>query len=667
VAVRTDSTLSLPSAVAARRHLAARHRPALLTAATLVMLLAGVAFSRAELEVPAHLCYMLAYVFGGYTASRAAWHALRVRRIDVNLLMLLSALGAAVLDAWDEGAVLLFLFSLSNTLEYYAMARTRRAIEALMKLRPDRALVRRPGGEALVRVEDVAVGELVVIRPAERVPLDGRVTAGTSDIDQGPITGESVPVMRTPGDDVFAGTINGSGLLEVEVTRPAGESTLARIIRMVAEAQSQRAPTQRLIDRIGQPYAIGVMVASAAVAVALPLLWRWPVAEAFYRAMTLLVVASPCALVISTPASLLSGIANAARAGVLFKGGAALETLAAVRTVIFDKTGTLTRGALAVTDVVPFDGVDRAAVLAAAASAEQRSEHHLARAIVAAAAADGIAVQLPEAFRGVPGRGVVASVNGTEVVVGALDLVAATLAAIPAAARATTERLEAEGKTVVLVATGRALGVLALADVIRDEAPAVVAALRRLGVQDIGIITGDNERVAGAVAARLDIRHVEARLLPEAKVAVIRRLRERGRTVAMVGDGVNDAPALATSHVGVAMGRSGTDAALETADVVLMHDDLRRLVYAMALARRARAVVLQNLTFATLVIVGLVTAALFGGLRLALGVVGHETSTVIVVLNGLRLLRYRPPRTLIPPGLPEAGALPKEKPASVLK
>ncbi|MDR7418661.1 MAG: heavy metal translocating P-type ATPase [Armatimonadota bacterium] len=666
MAVPTESRLILPVARASRRFLE-RHVQAVLTAATLVMLLAGVALSRAGLGTLAHLGYAAAYAFGGFTASRAAWRTLGDRRIDVNLLMLLSAAGAAVLDAWDEGAVLLFLFSLSNTLEHYAMARTRRAIEALMRLRPDRALVRRPDGEVLVPVDRVAVGEIVVVRPAERIPLDGRVRLGTSDVDQAPITGESVPVLRGPGDEVFAGTINGSGLLEVEVTRPAGESTLARIIRMVAEAQSQRAPTQRLIDRIGQPYAIGVIAASALVAAGLPLVWHWPVADAFYRAMTLLVVASPCALVISTPASLLSGIANAARAGVLFKGGAALEALAAVRTVVFDKTGTLTRGVLVVTDVVPLDGIDRASVLAVAASAEQRSEHHLARAIVATAAAEGAAVHLPEAFRGVPGQGVVATVNGAEVVVGAVGLVAANVPAVPAAAREAVARLEAEGKTVVLVAAGgRTLGVLALADAIREEAPAAIAALRRLGVQHIGIVTGDNERVAGAVASRLRITHVEARLLPEQKVEAVRRLRAGGHVVAMVGDGVNDAPALAISHVGVAMGRSGTDAALETADVVLMHDDLRRLVYALALARRARAVVLQNLAFATLVITGLVAAALIGGLRLAFGVVGHEMSTVIVVLNGLRLLRYRPPRALTFPEPSEAGA-PKEKPAPALK
>lgn len=619
-----------------------RHAQAVLTGTTLVALLAGAASARAGREVVAHSAYALAYLAGGLVASRAAWAALRRRRVDVNLLMLLSAAGAAVLHAWDEGAILLFLFSLSNTLEHYAMARTRRAIEALMRLRPDRALVRRPDGERLVTVETVAVGETVVVRPGERLPLDGRVIAGCSEVDQSPITGESVPVLRCAGDDVFAGTINGPGLLEIEVTKPAAETTLARIIRLVAEAQSQRAPMQRLIDRLGQPYAIGVIVASTAVGAALPLVWGWAPAEAFYRAMTLLVVASPCALVISTPASVLSGIARAARAGVLFKGGAALEALASVGAVVFDKTGTLTRGVLGVTDVVPLADVDRRALLAVAASAEQRSEHHLARAIVAAARADAVDVRLPETFRSVPGQGVVASVDGTDVAVGGPALMASLGIQVPAPARDALARLEADGRTAVLVATGaRVLGVVGLADVVRDEAPAVVDALRRMGIAHIGIITGDNERVATAVAARLGVFHVEARLLPEEKVDVIRRLRAAGRTVAMVGDGANDAPALAVSSVGVAMGRTGTDAALETADVVLMHDDLRRLVFAVALARRARRVVFQNLAFAGAVIVGLVAAALFGGLRLAFGVVGHEASTVVVVLNGLRLLRWR--------------------------
>lgn len=644
-----------------------RHGQAVLTTATLGALLGGVALSRAGWEFAAHVGYILAYLFGGLVASRAAWGALRRGRIDVNLLMLLSASGAAVLGAWDEGAVLLFLFSLSNTLEHYAMARTRRAIEALMRLRPDRALVRRPEGERLVPAEAVAVGETIVVRPGERIPLDGRVQAGISEVDQSPITGESVPVARAPDDEVFAGTINGPGLLEIEVTKPAGESTLARIIRLVAEAQSQRAPTQRLIDRFGQPYAVGVIVMSVLVAAGLPLLAGWSAADAFYRAMTLLVVASPCALVISTPASLLSGIANGARAGVLFKGGAALETLAVVRSIVFDKTGTLTRGVLAVTDVLPLDGSEPGEMLALAGSAEQRSEHHLAAAIVTAARAAGVSLRLPEAFRSVPGQGVVASVNGTEVAVGGPDLIRTACGEVPGGARDALAALEAGGRTAVLVAAnGRVLGAIGLADVVREEAPGVIAALRRLGIAHIGIVTGDNERVANAVAGRLGIEDVQARLLPEEKVDAIRRVRNQGYAVAMVGDGVNDAPALVASSIGVAMGRTGTDAALETADVVLMHDDLRRLVYAVALARRARAVVLQNLAFASLVILGLVAAALFGGLRLAFGVIGHEASTVVVVMNGLRLLRWRPPDAGLV-GAAAPAARPKENPAAGLK
>ncbi|MDR7523328.1 MAG: heavy metal translocating P-type ATPase [Armatimonadota bacterium] len=591
-------------------------------------------------------------------ASRSAARALRAGRIDVNLLMLLSAAGAAILGAWDEGAVLLFLFSLSNTLESYAMARTRRAIEALMALRPDRALVRRPEGDVAVEVDRVAVGETIVVRPGERIPLDGRIIAGTSDVDQAPITGESIPLARGPGEDVFAGTINGGGLLEIQVTRPAGESTLVRIIRLVAEAQRQRAPTQRLIERFGQPYALAVITASALLVFALPVFGGWSREAAFYRAMALLVVASPCALAISTPASLLSAIANAARAGVLFKGGAALEALAGVRAVVFDKTGTLTRGVLAVTDVVALDGGDAADVLALAASAEQRSEHHLASAIVAEARRRRQVLRLPDAFQATPGLGIVASLDGTEVVVGRPGLVARTCGGVPPPAREALARYEAEGKTAVLVAAaGRVLGAIAMADAVRPEAAAAVAALRRLGIDHIGIVTGDNDRVAGGVASALGITHVEARLLPEEKVDAIRRLRDAGRRVAMVGDGVNDAPAMATATVGVAMGRAGTDAALETADVVLMHDDLSRLIYALALARRAQAAVVQNLVFASLVIVGLVVAVLVFGLRLAYGVVGHEMSTVIVVANGLRLLGYRPrAATLVGAEASAAGA-----------
>ncbi|MDR7512205.1 MAG: heavy metal translocating P-type ATPase, partial [Armatimonadota bacterium] len=503
-----------------------RHHLAVLTAGTLAFLAVGVLLVRAGQDAAAYAAYTLAYACGGYAATRAAWGALRAGRIDVNLLMLLAAAGAAALGAWDEGAVLLFLFSLSNTLEYYAMARTRRAIEALMALRPERALARRAAGEVTVAVEDVAVGETIVVRPGERIPLDGRVTAGVSDVDQAPITGESVPVTRTPGDVVFAGTINGGGLLEIEVTRPAGETTLARIIRMVAEAQSQRAPTQRLIDRVGQPYALGVIAASGALAAGLPLLAGWPLPDALYRAITLLVVASPCALVISTPASLLSAIANAARAGVLFKGGAALEALAGVRTVVFDKTGTLTRGVLVATDVVPTDGGSPQTLLALAAAAELRSEHHLAEGIVAAAQAWGLAVEPPATFQAVPGQGVIAQVAGAEVRVGVPELVTDAGAALPEPARRTLERLEAAGRTAVVVAaSGRVLGVIGLADVVRPEAAEAVAALRRLGVARVGLVTGDNERTAAAVAAALAITHVEARLQPEEKVAAIRRLR----------------------------------------------------------------------------------------------------------------------------------------------
>jgi Cd2+/Zn2+-exporting ATPase len=626
------------------RQVISRHGQAVLSAATLGALLGGVMASRAGQASAGLALYGLAYLCGGVVAARAAWGALRRGRIDVNLLMLLSAAGAAALGAWDEGAVLLFLFSLSNTLEHYAMARTRRAIEALMHLRPDRALVRRSDGERVVPSETVVVGETIVVRPGERIPLDGRVRSGLSEVDQSPITGESVPVTRGPDDEVFAGTINGSGLLEIEVTKPAGETTLARIIRLVAEAQNQRAPTQRLIDRLGQPYAVGVILGSVLVAAGLPLLADWPVADAFYRAMTLLVVASPCALVISTPASLLSAIANGARAGVLFKGGAALESLATVRSIVFDKTGTLTRGVLTVTDVLPLDASEPGEILALAASAEQRSEHHLAAAIVRAARRAGVALRHPEAFRSVPGQGVVALLNGTEVAVGGLDLMRSACREVPAEAHEALAALEDAGRTAVLVAaSGHVLGAIGLADVERPEAPGAIAALRRLGMLHIGMVTGDNERVARTLASRLGITDVETRLLPEEKVDAIQRMRARGYPVAMVGDGVNDAPALAASSVGVAMGRTGTDAAMETADVVLMHDDLRRLVYAVALARRARAVVIQNLTFASLVIVGLVGAALLGDLRLALGVIGHEASTVIVVLNGLRLLRWQPP------------------------
>ncbi|HET7265802.1 MAG TPA: heavy metal translocating P-type ATPase [bacterium] len=585
------------------------------------------------------LLYAAAYLAGGTSSAVTAWTALCRGRVDVNVLMLAAAAGAAWLGAWAEGSVLLFLFSLSNAMEFYAMGRTRRAIRALMALRPATALVRRGGDVSVVPADTLRVGDIVIVRPAERLPADGIVASGESSVDQSPITGESMPVDVGPGSTVFAGTINQRGGLEVRVAKDPEDTTLARIIALVEEAQSAQVPAQRMIDRFGQIYAV-VIIAGSTLAYGVMLGLGVASGTALYRAITLLVVASPCAIVISTPAAILSAIANAARQGILFKGGAFLEALARVDTVVFDKTGTLTTGRPAVTDVLVLEG-DEAALLARAAGLEQRSEHALADAVVAACQERGIGVPAAESFESVTGRGVRGRVNGALVRVGSAAFMREEELEIPEAVRIDAERLHRDGKTLLYVADGRVAGIIAVADVPRVQAASALRSLRALGVRRLAMLTGDHPQAARAVADRLGITEVRAELLPDQKAAAVRAL-ERGGRVAVVGDGVNDAPALAAADVGIAMGAAGTDAALETADVILMGDDLGRLPYAIGLSRRTRRVVAQNLALAAVVIAGLITLTLGFGLHLALGVVGHEGSTVIVVLNGLRLLAYRP-------------------------
>jgi Cd2+/Zn2+-exporting ATPase len=597
--------------------------------------------------------YVIAYLAGGTTAAINGAKALWERQIDVDFLMVAAALGAAAIGDWAEGGTLLFLFSLSNAMQEYALDRTRQAIRALMDLRPATARLMREGHEQTVKVEDLIIGDVVEVRPGERLPADGEITAGDSAIDQSPITGESIPVEKRVGDRVFAGSINGGGALSVRVTRRAADSTLARIILLVEEAQSERAPTQKRLDAFEQKYAVGV-VSMTILATLIPpfvLGWAWDVA--FYRAIALMVVASPCALVISTPASILSAIAAGARHGVLFKGGAHVESLAGIKVIAFDKTGTLTVGKPQVTDVLAH-GITDNELLTLAASVESKSEHPLARAVVEAAKQRGL--RWPEALnlKATAGKGVTAQVEGRAIHIGTPDHLWAQGLALTEADVQQATALEEHGKTAMFVGTDRLLGVIAVADTVRPEARAAVAALKALGIQKTVMLTGDNARAARAIGESAGVDEVRAELLPEDKVTVIKQLLKDYGQVAMVGDGVNDAPALASATVGIAMGAGGTDAALETADVVLMSSDLSKLPYALGLGRRGMQVVKQNLTFAmgviaVLIISNLVSSATGQNFPLPLGVVGHEGSTVIVVLNGLRLLAYRPPQTLMPP------------------
>lgn len=614
---------------------------------------------------PQLVLYIIAYISGGFFGTIEGLKALRRLELNVDFLMVLAALGAASIGEWAEGATLLFLFSLSNTLQSYALDRSRKAIRALMDLRPAEALVRRPDGrEELVPIEHLRIDDIVIVKPGERIPIDGTVIEGTSVVDQSPITGESIPVTKEIGDEVFAGTLNGQGVLEIRVTRRAEDTTLAKIIQMVEQAQTRKAPTQRFLEEFEPRYATGVVLITLALIAVPTLILGRPFDTTFYRAMTFLVVASPCALVISTPASILSAIANAARNGILFKGGAYLEQAATLDAVAFDKTGTLTYGRPRVTSVVPaadvlgdawFDetllaqlqpkGVDaplalpREEILRLAASAERYSEHPLGEAIVEAAQAEGLPLADPAETQAVVGKGVVTKVEGRQIRIGNRKMADEFGELWPMPLQLEARRLEHAGNTVVYVSVdGHPVGLIALADTIREDARTTIETLRAMGVKRIVMLTGDSRRVAQAVARELGIVEVYAELLPQDKVALVERLAQESH-VAMVGDGVNDAPAMAVSHLGIAMGAAGTDVALETADVVLMSDDLTKLPYLIGLARRARRIVWQNIAFSLAVILVLIASVFLVNLPLPLGVVGHEGSTLIVVANGLRLLR----------------------------
>jgi Zn2+/Cd2+-exporting ATPase len=585
--------------------------------------------------------FVLAYIAGGTFATIKALRDLFLERtVSVDFLMITAAIGAAIVGHWEEGAILLGLFSTSNALEHHALGRTQRAVRALMELSPEVATVLRDGQERVVPIEELRLGEVVLVRPGERVAVDGCVLAGETAIDQSAITGESLPIAKRVGDTCFAGTINSHGAIQVRVDRLHRESTLARIVQFVEQAQAEKSATQRFTDRFEGWYAVGVIAFSTLVAVIPPLVFGHAWEPSIYRAITLLVVASPCALVISTPASTLSGLANAARNGILFKGSASLEDIGETRAIAFDKTGTLTYGRPALTDTIAFgSGWCEERVLRLAASAERLSEHHTAKAIVHGAEEQGLSLGETAAFRALPGKGIAAVVDGDEVLVGNDLLFAEFGVAVPVNVVAKANRLRDAGKTAVFVGDRRAVhGLIAVADTVRPSARVVVAELKAQGIPRIVMLTGDNRRVADAIGAELGIDAVYADLLPEEKLRIIDDLKGTG-PVAMIGDGVNDAPALATASIGVAMGGAGTDVALETADVVLMADDLTRLPYAIDLSRRTRRTIRQNLGFSLAVIGTLVIATLTHGIPLPLGVIGHEGSTVIVVLNGLRLLK----------------------------
>lgn len=619
---------------------------AVLTAITGLGLILGVIFQLSSASPTLiWLAFLAAFLAGGIPASLSALSELRHGKLDIDLLMVLAALAAAAVGEARDGAILLFLFSLAGTLEAYAMGNTKRAVASLMALRPDEANVRTPDGQTKrIAVEAVKLGDVVVVRAGERIPVDGIILTGQSAIDQSSVTGESVPVDKTKDDPVFAGTVNGPGVLELNVTKSASESTLARMITLVTEAQSQRSPSERFSDWFGQRYTIFVLLGSA-LALGIFLLSGMPQATAFYKAATLLVVASPCAIVISVPAAVLSALAATARNGVLFKGGAALEDFGNIDTFAFDKTGTLTEGKMQVTDVIPLAGNEQS-FLQLATTLEAQSEHPIAKSILKYAAARGIEPEQVSDTRAIPGKGLSATVNNETLWAGNTKLLTEQNLSLSAAAKAALDKLEAEGKTPVIVGGRDILGVIGVADTVRPSAQRTLNALRAAGIKRFIMLTGDHSAVATAVAKQLGIpeQDVFAELLPEDKVSRIKELSQSAK-VAFLGDGVNDAAALATAGVGVAMGAAGTDVALEAADVALLSDDLERLPETYSLARQANRVIRQNLAFALGIMIIMVVLTLFWRLPLPLGVIGHEGGTLLVVANGLRLLAWRPVKT----------------------
>ena len=605
-------------------------------------------------------CYVTAYFFGGFFTVKEAFENLRARRFEIDTLMLVAALGAAALGKWAEGALLLFLFSLGHSLEHYAMGRARRAIEALAELAPETATVRRDNRTEEVAVGTLQVGDVVVVRPNERLPADGVVVVGTSSVNQAPVTGESVPVDKRPVDDakaalaafdrvgpenrVFAGTINGSGAIEIMVARRAEQSTMARVVKMVTEAEAQRSPTQQFTERFER---IFVPVVLALVVV---LLFAWvvidePFAVSFYRAMAVLVAASPCALAISVPSAVLSGVARAGRGGVLVKGGGPLENLGTLTSIAFDKTGTLTEGKPKLTDAVAAQGASEDELLSVALAVEEHSDHPLASAIVMGARerlANRIQPLKASEVNSITGRGVQAQVDGELVHIGKPVLFSELAdSALPAAVAEANAKLVTAGRTTMVVRKGsRFLGILGVMDTPRPVAAQVMAELRALGIERLIMISGDNQSVADAVAQSVGLTEAKGDLMPEQKVEAIKELRKAHGKVAMVGDGVNDAPAMANATVGIAMGAAGSDVALETADVALMADDLAQLPFAVGLSRSTSRIIKQNLWVSLGVVAVLIPATIFG-LNIGTAVLFHEGSTILVVVNALRLLAYK--------------------------
>ncbi|MCU0568561.1 MAG: heavy metal translocating P-type ATPase [Oculatellaceae cyanobacterium Prado106] len=598
----------------------------------------------------AFVCLLAAYLIGGWESAREGLTTLfQEKELDVDLLMIVAALGAAFLGVWRreyylivDGAVLILIFAISGALEGYAMRRTERSIRSLMSLTTDTAWLVQKGQEKAIPVAELRVGDRIRAKPGELIPTDAIVLEGETAINEAAITGESLPVEKMPGDEVFAGTLNGYGALLLKVHQPPESSLLQRIIRVVEQAQTEKPASQQFIERFERGYARVVVGVGLLLAVLPPFLWEWSWETTIYRALIFLVVASPCALVAAIMPTLLSGIANGAKQGILFKSGAQLEAIGRVRAIAFDKTGTLTTGHPQVCQIIAARGYSETEVLTLAASLESYSEHPVGQAICQYARQ----VSLPNyqdsltLVQAQPGQGIIGFRDKVPVRAGKVTFIQAAIQTIPEDLQSASQQLEQTGKTVIWVAADdQVLGLIAIADQIRPEAKAAIAQLKRMGIGAIVMLTGDNVQTANSVAQSIGIDQVYANLLPEEKLQIIQKLQQQYQRVAMVGDGVNDAPALAQATVGIAMGAAGSDVALETADIVLMTDRLEKIAAAIRLGQRSQAVVKQNIIFALGFILILIAANFIGDMTLPLGVIGHEGSTVLVILSGLRLLR----------------------------
>jgi Cd2+/Zn2+-exporting ATPase len=617
----------------------ARQRSLLLTfsGAWLAAGLGAAAVAHAPLA--ANVLFALSIAAGVPFTARKAWQAARLRTLDINVLMLIAAAGAIALGNWSEAASVVFLFAVAQALEALTLERARVAVRALLDLTPGEATVRDAAGERAVSVENVRPGAVIVVKPGEKIPLDGEVTAGLSAVNQAPVTGESLPVDKQPGETVFAGSINGRGALEIRVTKFRRDTTVARIVHLVEQAQAQRAPSQTFIEKFARIYTPVVIVLALCVAIVPPLLFGAAWTTWVYRALVLLVVSCPCALVISTPVSIVAALAGAARKGVLIKGGAHLERVGRVRCVAFDKTGTLTRGAPEVVDVIALNGLSRNEVVGLAAAVEQRSEHPIAQAILEYANSAQIRVAPGVDVLALAGRGAEGRVDGAAVVLGNHRLFEERQLCSPAV-HAQLDALNARGRTPVLIARdGAAVGIIAVSDRPREAGRDTVDLLRRQGIESLVMLTGDSAGTARAIAAELGVDEFRAELMPEDKVAAIDELRRRFGAVAMVGDGINDAPALASADVGIVMGAAGSDAAIETADVALMADELLKIPYALRLGRATVRNIKVNLAISLVMKAAFVIAAVAGAATLWMAIVADTGASVIVIANALRLLR----------------------------